>query len=84
MCVERVTFCVPMGMVSSPGLDYISHEEVLPYTSTDTDEPFRHELFDQFLVPSADETSESNLGLYFEFSSDFNVHRSFLPLSITP
>ena len=45
---------------SSPGLDYVSHEEVLPYTSTDSDEPFRHELFEQFLVPSADESSEWN------------------------
>ena len=45
-------------MPSSPGLDYVSHEEVLPYTSTDSDEPFRHELFEQFLVPSTDDSSE--------------------------
>ena len=59
-----VDLCGPKYAVnmipSSPGLDYVSHEEVLPYTSTDSDEPFRHELFEQFLVPSADESSEWN------------------------
>lgn len=36
------------SLYSIPGLDYVSHEETLPYTATDQD-PFRHELFGQFL-----------------------------------
>ena len=31
------------------GLDYVSHDDILPYTSTSQD-PFQHELFDQFLA----------------------------------
>ena len=31
------------------GLDYVSHDDILPYTSTSQD-PFQHELFDQFLT----------------------------------
>lgn len=33
------------------GLDYVNHEDVIPYTNTSMD-PFVHELFGQFLVPS--------------------------------
>ena len=34
------------------GLDYVSHDDILPYTSTSQD-PFQHELFDQFLALEA-------------------------------
>ena len=44
-------------LVTSPtphiGLDYVSHDDVLPYTSSDGD-PFHHELFPQFFVPTGD------------------------------
>lgn len=32
-----------------PGLDYIGHEDVMPYTA-DTKRPIRHDLFDKFLA----------------------------------
>ncbi|XP_008046885.1 polymerase delta-interacting protein 2-like, partial [Carlito syrichta] len=32
-----------------PGLDYVSHEDILPYTSTDQ-VPIQHELFERFLL----------------------------------
>merc|ERR1712106_1052830 len=32
-----------------PGLDYVAHEDILPYTTTDTN-PLQHELFDKFLT----------------------------------
>lgn len=34
---------------SVPGLDYVSHEDILPYTSTDQ-VPIQHELFERFLL----------------------------------
>lgn len=36
-----------------PGLDYIGHEDVMPYTAVNK-KPIRHDLFDKFLVYSAD------------------------------
>ena len=38
------------------GLDYVSHDDVLPYVATGP-EPFKHELFNQFLLKS-DSTEE--------------------------
>ena len=35
------------------GLDYVSHDDVIPYTSTSLD-PFFHVLFGEFLVPNAE------------------------------
>ena len=32
------------------GLDYTSHDDILPYTSTE-EEPFHHQLFSQFFTP---------------------------------
>ena len=59
---EGITFLADKdnsSLYTVSGLDYVSHEEVLPYTSTDSDEPFRHELFEQFLVPSTDDSKIS-------------------------
>ena len=36
------------------GLDYVSHDDVLPYHATGQ-EPFKHELFNQFLEPNSTE-----------------------------
>ena len=39
-------------VISLAGLDYVSHEDIVPYTSTETATPIHHELFDKFLMPS--------------------------------
>ncbi|KAL4223435.1 polymerase delta-interacting protein 2 [Mactra antiquata] len=36
---------------SIPGVDYVSHEDIMPYTITDDARPITHELFDKFLTP---------------------------------
>lgn len=36
-----------------PGLDYVAHEDVLPYTSTEN-QPIQHELFEKFLMHDPD------------------------------
>ena len=38
-------------------MDYVSHDDVLPYTSSVGD-PFHHELFPQFFVPTGDKEGE--------------------------
>lgn len=38
-----------LSSLSVPGLDYVSHEDILPYTSTDQ-VPIQHELFERFLL----------------------------------
>ncbi|XP_065885083.1 polymerase delta-interacting protein 2-like [Dysidea avara] len=37
-------------LYSVEGLDYTSHDDILPYTSTE-EEPFHHQLFSQFFSP---------------------------------
>lgn len=37
------------SLYAIPGLDYVAHEDILPYTSTER-QPIQHELFDKFLV----------------------------------
>lgn len=39
------------------GLDYVAHEDILPYTTTETDTPIVNELFDKFLMPKPDNSS---------------------------
>ncbi|KAJ6635822.1 polymerase delta-interacting protein 2 [Pseudolycoriella hygida] len=41
------------SLYAIPGLDYVSHEDILPYSSGEK-APLRHELFDKFLCHSAD------------------------------
>jgi polymerase delta-interacting protein 2 len=38
-------------LYSLPGLDYVSHEDILPYAPSDRN-PLQHELFDKFLEPN--------------------------------
>ncbi|XP_074600321.1 DNA polymerase delta interacting protein 2 isoform X2 [Brevipalpus obovatus] len=49
---EAVTFLGNHGntrfLYAIPGLDYVAHEDILPYTSTDR-HPIHHELFEKFL-----------------------------------
>ncbi|XP_064391589.1 polymerase delta-interacting protein 2-like isoform X2 [Halichondria panicea] len=53
---EAITFLASSkdtSLYSLPGLDYVAHEDILPYTSTGQDS-FSHQLFPQFFVPSGD------------------------------
>ncbi|XP_032901791.1 polymerase delta-interacting protein 2-like [Amblyraja radiata] len=49
---EAVTFLAnhddSRALYAIPGLDYVSHEDILPYSSSDRS-PIQHELFDRFL-----------------------------------
>lgn len=49
---EAVTFLGRDGeteLYAVPGLDYVNHEDVLPYISSE-EQPIQHELFNKFLV----------------------------------
>ena len=37
------------SLYAIPGLDYVPHEDIMPFTSTDR-QPIQHELFDKFLM----------------------------------
>lgn len=37
------------SLYAIPGLDYVAHEDILPYATTEKD-PLHHELFDKFLM----------------------------------
>lgn len=41
------------SLYAIPGLDYVSHEDILPYSSGEKT-PLHHELFDKFLSHSAE------------------------------
>ena len=51
------------------GLDYVSHEDILPYSSTDQ-VPIQHELFERFLV--YDQTKGIVYGLFISY----HIHAS--------
>lgn len=42
-----------IGLYAIPGLDYVAHEDVVPYSPTEKN-PLHHELFDKFLQYSPD------------------------------
>lgn len=50
---EAVTFLGTQessrSLYAIPGLDYVAHEDILPYTTTEKN-PLQHELFDKFLA----------------------------------
>ncbi|KAL7848827.1 hypothetical protein SRHO_G00204500 [Serrasalmus rhombeus] len=50
---EAVTFLAnhddSRALYAIPGLDYVSHEDILPYSSTEQI-PIQHELFERFLI----------------------------------
>ncbi|XP_065664340.1 polymerase delta-interacting protein 2 isoform X3 [Hydra vulgaris] len=51
---ESVTFLGSKNDISLyaiPGLDYVHHDEILPYISSDS-QPIQHELFEKFLKPT--------------------------------
>lgn len=49
---ESVTFLgsqdASRSLYAIPGLDYVGHEDILPYVAGDK-QPIKHELFDKFL-----------------------------------
>ncbi|XP_046841006.1 polymerase delta-interacting protein 2-like [Xenia sp. Carnegie-2017] len=52
--VESVTFLgneKDGSLYAIPGLDYVSHEDILPYMPSEP-KPINHELFDRFFTPS--------------------------------
>ena len=53
----RQCTCDLVSSVTCSGLDYVSHDDVLPYTNTSSD-VFQHELFGQFFTPTLSQTSE--------------------------
>nr|CAD7588925.1 unnamed protein product [Timema genevievae] len=59
---EAVTFLgnqdSSRSLFAVPGLDYVSHEDVLPYTASEKP-PLRHELYDKFLGDKGRETLRS-------------------------
>jgi len=42
------------NLYAIPGLDYVAHEDILPYKTSETN-PLQHELFDKFLMYSEDQ-----------------------------
>jgi polymerase delta-interacting protein 2 len=57
--LEAVTFLGNQerdrNLYAIPGLDYVAHEDVIPYTSTERT-PIEHELFDKFLMHDSEAT----------------------------
>lgn len=51
--IESVTLMGNTGndssMFSIPGLDYVSHEDVIPYTTSDP-QPIHNDLFEKFFI----------------------------------
>ncbi|XP_017771128.1 PREDICTED: polymerase delta-interacting protein 2 [Nicrophorus vespilloides] len=54
---EAVTFLgnqeSSRSLYAIPGLDYVAHEDIIPYTSAEKS-PLQHELFDKFLAHNSD------------------------------
>lgn len=54
---EAVTFLgnhdSSRSLYAIPGLDYVAHEDILPYTTKEK-VPLQHELFDKFLIQQPD------------------------------
>ena len=81
--------CDVASPVACAGLDYVSHDDVLPYTNTSSD-VFQHELFGQFFTPTPNQTSERTLSHTHTHTPEYIIvksmpcrqssveHRSFL------
>jgi len=53
------------SLYAIPGLDYVAHEDVIPYKSKDK-APIHHELFDKFLGPIPGSTEDGEQDVLFE------------------
>jgi polymerase delta-interacting protein 2 len=56
-----------------PGLDYVAHEDVLPYRTTEH-KPISHELFDKFLMPDTDKGMHMMKFILNSFKILFTIH----------
>ena len=45
---QNIIYKYCRNLYAIPGLDYVAHEDILPYTTSETN-PLQHELFDKFL-----------------------------------
>ena len=89
---EAVTFLAnhddSRALYAIPGLDYVSHEDILPYTSTDQ-VPIQHELFERFLLYDQTKGTLSHKGKlewegpFFKDSVTEAVSKLFLQLDLT-
>ncbi|CAF3644400.1 unnamed protein product [Rotaria sordida] len=52
------------NLYAIPGLDYVAHEDVIPYTSTERT-PIEHELFDKFLLHDSEASMKIFISKYF-------------------
>lgn len=63
--------------ISRSGLDYVGHEDILPYTTMEK-LPIKHELFDKFLTLDAANNGKVNLIFlvyaHFEISNHITYH----------
>lgn len=79
---EAVTFLggqeSSRSLYAIPGLDYVAHEDILPYVSAERS-PVQHELFDKFLTHCPDQGETSQI-LYNDISfiqivyTTYNIH----------
>lgn len=64
---EAVTFLgnqeSSRSLYAIPGLDYVAHEDIMPYTSAERT-PLQHELFDKFLAYSPEKGKGNFVNLY--------------------
>ncbi|CAB1347663.1 unnamed protein product [Coregonus sp. 'balchen'] len=79
---EAVTFLAnhddSRALYAIPGLDYVSHEDILPYNSTEQ-VPIQHELFERFLIPAPPFSARDTLKAWQEKNHPWlelsDVHR---------
>jgi polymerase delta-interacting protein 2 len=58
------------SLYAIPGLDYVAHEDILPYTTTEK-QPLQHELFDKFLMYYPDKGTYINY--YYSLVTGFDL-----------
>ena len=64
-------FAVLISSLYSSGLDYVAHEDVLPYYTPDS-APIQHELFDKFLMHDS-QRSTSGKRIFHKFTELFTL-----------
>jgi hypothetical protein len=81
---EAVTFLgnqdSSRSLYAIPGLDYVAHEDILPYTTTEK-QPLQHELFDKFLMYYPDKGKDSTI-ISILWDLVFSSFPSFVQFSI--
>ncbi|KAG7233617.1 hypothetical protein INR49_006798 [Caranx melampygus] len=74
---EAVTFLAnhddSRALYAIPGLDYVSHEDILPYNSTEQ-VPIQHELFERFLIETTENIRVTVIPFYMGMREAQNSH----------